>query len=596
MSYPSRPGHPERPKAAPENAPPGRRTGRWRGEPGGRRAVPPGGRSPVARAALPAALVAAALTLSACSDAADTRAPGATGRGASPLPTPTWQKVTGTPRTVPAVRDFRPADGQGWRPSKGARIVVPAGEKSTVADEARLLGQDLGGMPVVWGDELVRPGDVEVKLAGTNGKGLPVRPDNAPTGDTADEAYTLTARGSRLTLAAPTDAGIFYATRTVKQAVRAAGGLPEGTIEDRPDRAQRGMLLDNARKPFTASWIEDRVRELGDLKLNQLQLHFSDDQGFRIESESHPEIVSQDHLTKDEVRRILRLAHSRHISVIPEIDSPGHLGAVLDHHPDLQLRNASGKVLRGAIDISKPAAGKLIDDLIGEYGKLFEVPKGAVAYWHLGGDEYQALTVANPAASYPGLAQAARKKYGANGTIEDLATGWLNDRQRAAEKAGRDRIEAWNDGFFKDTRVQADKNRTVGYWTGKEIGANDPARFLREGRKVVNLNDEYLYYVLGEPNQFTYPTGERIFREWTPAVLRHTSPVDVPASMTTPDRIPGARFAIWCDLSHAQTPQQIAQGIRMPLAALSQKVWDPRKPSMSWTDFKELATKVSSKG
>lgn len=159
MSYPSRPGRPERPKAAPENAP------------SGERAAPPGGRSPVARAALPAVLVAAALTLAACSDAADSQAPGATGRAASPVPTPTWQKVTGAPRTVPAVRDFRPADGRGWRPSKGARIVVPAGEKSTVADEARLLGQDLGGMPVVWGDQPARPGDVEVKLAGKDGQG-----------------------------------------------------------------------------------------------------------------------------------------------------------------------------------------------------------------------------------------------------------------------------------------------------------------------------------------------------------------------------------------------------------------------------------------
>ncbi|MFG2227826.1 glycoside hydrolase family 20 protein [Streptomyces sp. NPDC048644] len=582
MLNPSRPRRPEWPNLAPRvqrtrNQGPDAPTGTARIS-----------RSPGSRAALPAALLASALALAGCSDAADADPPGSTGSSPSAAPTPTWKAVTGKPRTIPAVRDFRPADGRGWRPSKGARIVVPAGEKSTVADEARLLARDLGGIPVVWGEQTVRPGDIELKLTGKGG-GLP---DNAPARSTADEAYTLTARGTRLTLSAPTDAGIFQGTRTVKQAVRAAGGLPEGTIDDRPDRLQRGMLLDNARKPFDAQWIEARIRELGDLKLNQLQLHFSDDQGFRIESDTHPEIVSKDHLTKAQVRHLVKLGQSRHVTVIPEIDSPGHLGAVLDKHPDLQLRNAQGTVLRGAIDISKPGSAKIIDDLLREYAPLFGSPKGAPAYWHLGGDEYQALMVSDPAASYPGLAQAARKKYGPQGTIEDLATGWLNDRQKTVEKAGKNRIEAWNDGFFPDAKVKADKNRTVGYWTGKEIGKRDPAEFLREGRNLVNLNDEYLYYVLGEPNEFVYPTGERIYRSWTPAVLRHTSPVDVPKSMTGPDRIQGARFAIWCDLAGSQTPEQIARGIRMPLAALSQKVWDPRTPAMSWADFQALADKV----
>ncbi len=69
-------------------------------------------------------------------------------------------------------------------------------------------------------------------------------------------------------------------------------------MRDQPAKPQRGFMLDIARKHFTAGWIEDRVRELGDLKYNQLGLHFSDDQGFRIESTSHPEVVSPQHLTK----------------------------------------------------------------------------------------------------------------------------------------------------------------------------------------------------------------------------------------------------------------------------------------------------------
>ncbi|MFE7313940.1 glycoside hydrolase family 20 protein [Streptomyces sp. NPDC057555] len=540
---------------------------------------------PGARTLLAAPVLAGALVLSGCSQGAGSRPPGSAPSSSSPAaPIPSWAKVTGPPRIVPAVADFRPADGNGWRPTKGARIVVPAGEKSTVADEAQLMAKDLGGLTVVWGKQDVRPGDIEVKLSGGGGGS---RPDNAPPGSTADEAYTLTAHDARLTLTAPTDTGVFNGTRTVKQAVRSAGGLPEGTIEDRPDRPERGMLLDNARKSFSAGWIEDRIRELADLKLNQLQLHFSDDQGFRIQSDSHPEVVSADHLTKDQVRHLIKVGQSLHVTLIPEIDSPGHLGAVLDHHPELRLRNASGTVLRGAIDISKPAAGELIDSLLKEFGQLFPG-----RHWHLGGDEYQALMSSHPEASYPQLAKAAQDKYGSGATVKDLATGWLNDRQKTVEAAGKDRIEAWNDGFFAGGKVAADKNRRVAYWTGKEIGARDPAEFLREGRTVLNLNDEFLYYVLGEPNQFTYPTGERIYKSWTPRVLRHTSPVAVPESMTGPDRIPGARFGIWNDRAQAQTPQQIAAGIRMPLAALAQKTWDPRTPAQSWTDFKALVNRL----
>ncbi|MFG2093811.1 glycoside hydrolase family 20 protein [Streptomyces sp. NPDC048612] len=573
MSNPMRPPRAPRPSASPHPA------------------TPPTGRGPAARSALPAAALAGALLLAGCTGTADTEPPGSTSAKVNPTSagaTPTWAPVTGTPRVIPAVRDFRAADGRGWRPVKGARVVVPAGEKSNVADEAQRMARDLG-LTVVYGDQTVRPGDVEVKLTGKNGAD---QADNVPVRGAADEAYTLTANGTRLTLTAPTDAGIFYGTRTVKQAVRAAGGLPEGTIQDRPGRPQRGMSLDNARKPFTQDWIEARLREIADLKLNQFQLHFSDDQGFRIQSDTHPQIVSADHLTKAQIRQIVALARSLHISVVPELDSPGHLGAVLAHYPELQLRNAQGRVITGAIDISNPKSAPLIDSLLREMSELFTNPKGAPAYWHLGGDEYQALMSSSPATKYPQLARAAREKYGPNGTIEDLTTGWLNDRQKTVQAKGKNRIEAWNDGFFSSPRVSADKNRMVDYWTGKEAGHRDPSDFLREGRNVMNFNDEYLYYVLGEPNQFVYPTGQRIYESWTPLVIRGTRPVTVPASMTGPDRIPGARFAIWCDRAQAQTAAQVAAGIRLPLVALAQKTWDPRTPTLSWSQFKVLASRV----
>ncbi|WP_052863797.1 beta-N-acetylhexosaminidase [Streptomyces niger] len=543
------------------------------------------------------ALAASALTITGCSggsgqhgsgsgnESQDSKSP--TSAASSAAPTPRWAAVKGAPRTVPAVRSFKAADGTGWRVSKNARVVVPAGRDSPLADEARRLAADLGGLKLSWQDD-ARPGDVELKITG---EGEAAKANNAAPTSTADEAYTITARDTRLTLTAPTDTGIFNATRTVLQSVRAAHGVPEGTIEDRPDRAQRGLLMDIARKHYTADWLEKRIRELADLKLNQLQLHFSDDQAFRIESSSHPEIVSPEHLTKAQVRHLVKLARELHITVIPELDSPGHLGAVIDKHPSLQLRSAAGTAPRGAVDISQPKAAQIVDDLMREYAKLFAEEGVPGPRWHLGGDEYSALTVKSPGTSYPQLARAATKKYGAKATVQDLTTGWLNDREKTLRDAGVKHVEAWNDGFHDSKVVTPAKDRTVAYWTGKEIGANEPAGFLKEGRTVVNLNDEFLYYVLGQPNDFTYPTGERIYKQWTPAVLRGTTPVT--ASLTGPDRVPGARFGVWGDLPQSQTTEQVARGIRLPLAALSQKVWDPRKPQLSWTDFKARAATVA---
>ncbi|MFE6177361.1 glycoside hydrolase family 20 protein [Streptomyces sp. NPDC056464] len=484
---------------------------------------------------------------------------------ASPTPSPTRSyALSKAPQTIPAVDSHTAARGPGWRPAAGERVVV---SDSGLADEGRLIAGELG-LTYAGRKDDVRAGDVRLALNKRKGANT--------------ESYTMTVRGGRVDISGPGEAGVFYGTRTLKQEVHGGGTAPEGVVRDAPAKPVRGFMLDIARKHFTADWIEDRVRELGDLKFNQLGLHFSDDQGFRIESKSHPEIVSQQYLTKAQVQKIVKLAQSRHIQIVPEIDSPGHLGAVIAAHPDLQLRNVNGVATRGAVDISKPAAAEIVDDLLNEYAGLFPGDQ-----WHLGADEYQALVVSNPEASYPQLAAAARKAYGSGATVADLATAWLNGRAATVRADGRT-PRAWNDGFFRDTSVQPDKDIQVAYWTGKEIGARLPTAYLSTGRKVINYNDEFLYYVLGEPQTFVYPTGERIYGQWTPRVLRGTTAV--PARYDA--QILGGSFAVWCDLANSQTQAQVAAGIRMPLRATVQKLWDAGKPQLTWAEFRALADRL----
>ncbi|MFE2638980.1 glycoside hydrolase family 20 protein [Streptomyces scopuliridis] len=535
-----------------------------------------------ARAAGAVVALAAAVSVSACgSTGTGSGSPGdarsqptsASGQAdrsaASPTPSPTRSYPLSTsPRGIPSVRKHEAARGPGWRPASNSGVVIAKGSEG-LADEGKLLAKEL--KIAYRGAVAAGPGDVELALKSGSGSA---------------ESYTLTTSGGRVRITGPGQAGVFYGTRTLKQSIRADGVMPEGVVQDSPARPQRGLNLDIARKYYSPGWIEARMREMADLKLNQLGLHFSDDQGFRIESTTHPEIVSPQHLSKAEVKKILALADQLHITVVPEIDSPGHLGAVLRAHPSLQLRNVNGVATKGAIDISQPAAAKLVDELDREFAQLFNGP-----YWNLGADEYQALVVANPEASYPKLAKLAVQKYGPNATVQDLTTAWTNDRA-AALAPYKKKLKVWNDGLFRGGVVKADPGLEVQYWTGREIGARPPVEYLNEGRKVVNFNDEYLYYVLGQPNNFIYPTGKRIYEQWTPLVLRGTTPV--------PDRyskqIQGGLFAVWGDFPNAQTQDQVANGIRLPLAATSQKLWNPARPTLSWSEFQSLAAKVTSAG
>jgi N-acetyl-beta-hexosaminidase len=487
---------------------------------------------------------------------------------AGPAPTARARKGP-APAAVPAVRQWRPVRGPGWRPSKYTRVVAP--RRGPLADEARLLAAELK-VPLASGRTRARAGDVALRLSHARDK------------SEGREGYVLTSTGGKVGIEGATDAGVFYGTRTLLQSVRARGGIADGVVHDRPDRPQRGFSIDIARKFFSAEWIRQRVREMGDLKLNQLQLHLSDDQAFRLQSSTHPEVVSQPHLTKSQVRGIVALASSRHIAVIPEFDSPGHLGAVLKAHPELQLRNAAGSETTGALNISRPGAAPLIDDLLHEYAGLFPG-----RHWHLGGDEYTALTAKDPEADFPGLAAAARKRYGKDAGVADLTAAWLNGRAATLRAEGKI-PEVWNDGIRRGGVVRARHDRQVGYWTGREPGERPPQEYLREGWKLVNVNDRYLYYVLGEPNRFTYPTGRQIYDKWTPAVLRGTKAV--PKSLSGRDRIAGGRFALWCDQPGAQTPERVARGIRPPLAATAQKLWDPGRPELSWSGFKKLVGRV----
>ena len=223
------------------------------------------------------------------------------------------------------------------------------------------------------------------------------------------EGYRLTTTPDAIRIVSSTPAGEFYARQTLAQ-LEAAGPLPEVDIQDEPRFAHRGLMLDVARHFHSVETVEAVIRHAAALKLNRLHLHLSDDQGWRLQLRSHPELTERGSgtavdgdpggfYTRDDWQRILDAAAAHHMTVIPEIDLPGHTHAIGLSHPELVADPVPSPYLDGplpskeqpytgtAVGFSSlradaPGLETFLREVLGE---IAELTPGA--YLHVGGDE-----------------------------------------------------------------------------------------------------------------------------------------------------------------------------------------------------------------
>ncbi|MFH9671375.1 beta-N-acetylhexosaminidase [Streptomyces sp. NPDC017405] len=228
-------------------------------------------------------------------------------------------------------------------------------------------------------------------------------------GDYGAEGYRLHSGADGVTLTARTPAGLFHAVQTLRQLLPAAverttvqrgpWQIAAGTLQDRPRYAYRGAMLDVARHFFTVPQVKRYIDQLALYKINELHLHLSDDQGWRIAVDSWPRLASYGgagevgggrggHYTKADYREIVRYAASRYLEVVPEIDMPGHTNAALASYAKLNCdgvappRYTGTQVGFSSLCVSKKATYDFADDVIRELAAL--TPG---RYLHLGGDE-----------------------------------------------------------------------------------------------------------------------------------------------------------------------------------------------------------------
>ncbi|KJY33263.1 beta-N-acetylhexosaminidase, partial [Streptomyces sp. NRRL S-444] len=464
------------------------------------------------------------------------------GPGAAPA-------AAGPPQTVPALRQWTAGTGT-YAFTAASRIAVDPAYTAQLSDEAATLAEDLGalaGRPVSVVTGSAAPGDIALSLGDP---GLPA------------EGYRLTI-GQSVGIQAGTDTGAFYGTRTVLQLLQA------GTAVDWPTKAERGLMIDQGRKFFTVDWVKQHIKELAYLKLNYFHFHLSDTFGFRLESSTHPEIVSADHYSKQDIADLVALGQKYHVTIVPEIDTPGHMNAILAAHPELRLKNSSGTASPDSIDLSLPASYTLIKDLVNEYLPLFPAP-----YWHIGADEY-----VTDYAKYPQLLSYARAHYGAGATAKDTYYGFVNWADGLVRAAGKT-TRMWNDGIKAgDGTVTPNAGILVEYWYSYGL---TPQQLAAAGHTVANESWTPTYYVLGGAK----PDTKWMYETWTPDRFEGG------ATLTDPSKNPGSLIHVWCDSPNAETEDQIAAGIMYPLRALAQQTWGSPKPASTYASFTPIAAAV----
>ncbi len=490
----------------------------------------------------------------------------------------------GRPLTIPALREWQPATGI-FTLCRESRVVVTDARLQSVGDvfaeDLRMLSGQ--AIPVVGGSSAsARPGDVVVNFGDSDTR-------------LGREGYRMTV-GGKIVISAHEDAGAFYGTRSVLQLLNQSTVIRAGEALDWPRYPERGLMVDFGRKYYTPAWFKRHVREIAYLKYNLLHLHFSETLGFRIESERHPEIVAEDHLTKAEVREIIALARRYFITVVPEIGMPSHMGAALAPHPEFQLVDITGQSNPAALDVTNPAAVQFAFELIDEYLPLFPGP-----YWHTGADEYIALY---DYLRYPQLASYAQQQYGSGANGKDAVHGFTNQVNARVRSHGKT-LRMWNDDTGNGAAVTLDPDIVIEWWTnfsplGDLILIPSAQSLIDAGHRVLNGSWWPTYYVVGSPAYLPFPVDlppdpdmASAYERWR--LNEFSGPLYVPIPgepRFPPETIAannaanlGATLHVWGDTPDAETEDEVAENISPRLRVIAQKAWESPQLTGSYSAF-----------
>ena len=236
--------------------------------------------------------------------------------------------------------------------------------------------------------------------------------------DLGEEGYALSVRKDGVTVRASTQAGIFYGIQTLRQMLppeierqepveeRTSWEIPCVEIKDKPRFPWRGLMIDCSRTFWSKDYIKRTIRLMSLYKLNRLQLHLTDDQGWRLEIKKYPKLTQlgsrfpekykepserQGYYSQDDINEIIEYGNLHKVTIVPEIEMPGHALAALACYPDLSCTGGPFEIhpFKKGPNIHKDifCAGnektfQFLEDVLSEVVELF--PASVI---HIGGDE-----------------------------------------------------------------------------------------------------------------------------------------------------------------------------------------------------------------
>jgi hexosaminidase len=325
-----------------------------------------------------------------------------------PAPATTPTMTTAAHPIVPAPLSVTPGSGDPFTLSNTTRILVRGADARVVAVAnhlARLVRVVEAPAPpaVDTGVDAPLDGGIHLSLG-------------AAADRVGEEGYELTVTAKQVALGAATPAGLFHGVQTLRHLMPASVEYEAPRrrtlrivpihVLDKPRFAWRGSMLDVARHFFGVEEVKRYIDLLALLKINRLHLHLSDDQGWRIEIKSWPNLAKHGgstevgggpggFYTQDQFAAIVGYAAERFITIVPEIDMPSHINAAMASYPELNCDGVAPPLYTGievgfsAMCVDKEITYTFIDDVVREIAAIARSP-----YFHVGGDEVKKLTAA----------------------------------------------------------------------------------------------------------------------------------------------------------------------------------------------------------
>ena len=398
-----------------------------------------------------------------------------------------------------------------------------------------------------------------------------------------NDAYAVDIKNN-ITISAEDETGIYYGlTSVIQMLIEGDNVLTKGNIIDYSDVEDRSFHLDCARKFFTKDWIISLIKDLSWQKYNSIQLHFSENEGFRLQSDTLEAIdgfqyVNNQYLTKQDMLEIIQVANEYHIEVIPSLDSPGHLGAVLRYLPSdyscASLFPSDGRRAQCFNIFTNDEARGFLIDLMTEFIDFFS--EAGCKRFNIGGDEFLEK-----------FSNFSNEQY-----VQIME--YFNEVSAIVKSKGMT-PRTWNDGvmYGNYTGYKLDPDIEICYWAAPQNCASIE-KFVSNGNKVINFSDIYMYYVLSSWwLQNACPEGDRIYREWNPGKFS-TLQGGIPQTYKKPyaNFVKGGSYAVWCDVPGYMTQDSVANNIFYRTRATAYKMWNTSDSMPEYADVKKAFDKI----